>query len=530
MPRVGITAYDVLISCPSDVHDYLEVIHESIDSFNKLFGALNNIHIATKHWSTDSYPESGDKPQELLNKQLVHTCDAAIAIFWTKFGTPTDKHGSGTEEEIEEMLSAGKQVFMYFIDAPINPSNIDMEQYKKVQDFKQRYKDKGLYALVEDKQSLKRELTNHLSMHFIPLISKNNPGIMIKTERPILKIQDINDISGNTFSLITTNLCEGKFATGKRNIIVEEINSLQSMILPSRTQTANIKNEIPDTDDKILGNEGMQKLLELTKKFAPEVRDAEIPERWKTVINGFAIENGLTLEPDFWNIGDLQISTPQISMSLAGYNAPTLKGSEDETARYEKLKAVYLDVVIHNEYREYFAYIDKLSLAKMTVANLGTTFDEDIDIKLTIPKGRLFKYSQLILPGITIIKELIDMNFVDCVFKIREDDNIDGYGYYPPQLSYPDLEIIHPFNNRSASEEYEKNKRKYKAAMDNAFIYKVFETENDILVFHIGYLKHNTRMAFPSVLMFEKAPDKIEYEISSKHSPEIVKGIIEFRS
>ena len=31
-------------------------------------------------------------------------CDAAVAIFWTKFGTPTDKYGSGTEEEIEEML------------------------------------------------------------------------------------------------------------------------------------------------------------------------------------------------------------------------------------------------------------------------------------------------------------------------------------------------------------------------------------------------------------------------------------------
>lgn len=35
---------------------------------------------------------------------------AAVAIFWTKFGTPTDKYGSGTEEEIEEMLSSNKQV------------------------------------------------------------------------------------------------------------------------------------------------------------------------------------------------------------------------------------------------------------------------------------------------------------------------------------------------------------------------------------------------------------------------------------
>ena len=114
MPRIGITAYDLLISCPSDVVDYLEILKESVESFNRTFGAINNIEVVTKHWSTDSYPETGDKPQELLNKQFVRECDAAVALFWTRFGTPTDKYGSGTEEEIEEMLSTGKQVFIYF--------------------------------------------------------------------------------------------------------------------------------------------------------------------------------------------------------------------------------------------------------------------------------------------------------------------------------------------------------------------------------------------------------------------------------
>ena len=106
MPREGVTIYDLLISCPGDISEYLGLLKESVESFNRVFGALNNIEVVTKHWSTDSYPESGDKPQELLNKQLVRECDAAVAIFWTRFGTPTDKYGSGTEEEIEEMLLA----------------------------------------------------------------------------------------------------------------------------------------------------------------------------------------------------------------------------------------------------------------------------------------------------------------------------------------------------------------------------------------------------------------------------------------
>ena len=33
MPRKGITAYDLLISCPGDLLDYLNVIKDSVESF-----------------------------------------------------------------------------------------------------------------------------------------------------------------------------------------------------------------------------------------------------------------------------------------------------------------------------------------------------------------------------------------------------------------------------------------------------------------------------------------------------------------
>lgn len=99
MPRKGITIYDLLISCPGDVLDYFEIMKESVENFNRVFGVLNNIEVVAKHWSTDSYPESGNKPQELLNTQLVRDCDAAVAIFWSRFGTPTDNYGSGTADK-----------------------------------------------------------------------------------------------------------------------------------------------------------------------------------------------------------------------------------------------------------------------------------------------------------------------------------------------------------------------------------------------------------------------------------------------
>lgn len=108
----SVTLYNLLISCPGDVRDEVTLIEAAVDEFNELYADPLGITIKTRHWSKSSYAQSGGKPQALLNEQFVNKCDAAVAIFWTKFGSPTDEYGSGTEEEIEIMLQSGKQVFM----------------------------------------------------------------------------------------------------------------------------------------------------------------------------------------------------------------------------------------------------------------------------------------------------------------------------------------------------------------------------------------------------------------------------------
>lgn len=207
MPRPGITVYDLLISCPGDVHAYAEIIRECVDGFNRTLGDINNAKIEVKHWLTDSFPESGDKPQELLNKQIVRGCDAAVAIFWTRFGTPTDKYGSGTEEEIEEMLSVKKQIFLYFVDESISPSGIDTEQYNKIEEFKKRYRNKGIYCEVRNKEDFKTQFTNHLTLYFLPIITgkkQKNTGIIA----PVLQIQDYYSGKENTASLRNIGLSD----------------------------------------------------------------------------------------------------------------------------------------------------------------------------------------------------------------------------------------------------------------------------------------------------------------------------------
>ena len=49
MPRAGITAYDLLISCPGDVEKYIEVVKECLEGFNTVIGRINNAEIVGRH-------------------------------------------------------------------------------------------------------------------------------------------------------------------------------------------------------------------------------------------------------------------------------------------------------------------------------------------------------------------------------------------------------------------------------------------------------------------------------------------------
>lgn len=56
----NITVYDLLISCPSDVSQYVTLLEEEVNRFNNTFGRAENIIIRTRHWSKDVYSASGD--------------------------------------------------------------------------------------------------------------------------------------------------------------------------------------------------------------------------------------------------------------------------------------------------------------------------------------------------------------------------------------------------------------------------------------------------------------------------------------
>lgn len=531
MPRKNVTAYDLLISCPGDVSKYVDVVRECIESFNITIGRLNSAEIVGQHWSTSSFSQSGDRPQEILNKQFVRDCDAAVAIFWTRFGTPTDKYGSGTEEEIEEMRLAGKQVFTYFVTESVDLNKVDLEQYKKVQDFKAKYEGEekyGTYFTVGNVEELRKLFSNHLTMYFLPIIMGEKEVTTVPAKKSKLNIQDYNSTEEGCAAILHSDYLNGKFVTKMETDIVQKIEKAKSIVLPSRVEEVNCEEkatEIEEKNDKVIEVDGAKLTLKDTDFFKGLTSNAEIREEWKDKILSFANRLGVVIDDTFWNVGNLTISKSLLNPMLGG--GYSLNGSENEKQHYSEIKDIYWKIEELDEYREFLGVIDSYKIVELVLANDGTTFDEDIDVKLHVGKGNIVKKEELPIPGILTIDDFIEMQFTESVFKMRETDSVIGYVGYPmlpPRINY---RINTPFNQPSAEEEYEDSKQKYEDSINQIFCYEIFEKEDeDVLVIHLGYLKHNTKMALPSVLVFKNAPDTISYEISSKHTSEMTCGVL----
>jgi hypothetical protein len=102
--------------------------------------------------------------QELINTRILKDCDLLIGVFWTRLGTPTGNAASGTVEEIEEHINAGKPAMIYFSSKPDAPESIDPEQYSALQTFKKRCLDLGLVEAFDNIIELKDKVNNHLQL------------------------------------------------------------------------------------------------------------------------------------------------------------------------------------------------------------------------------------------------------------------------------------------------------------------------------------------------------------------------------
>ena len=162
MPR-NVTEFGCLLISPGDVEAEREELADTVNRWNAQIGSTLGARIDLVRWETHSVPDMSGEPQAVLNEQIVDDCDMGLALFWSRLGTPTSAHASGSVEEINRLLERGVRVLVYFKSAPIPQDKLNPAEYERLQSAKQDFMAKGILGTFDTVDQLKQHVLLHLT-------------------------------------------------------------------------------------------------------------------------------------------------------------------------------------------------------------------------------------------------------------------------------------------------------------------------------------------------------------------------------
>ena len=491
MPK-NVVQYNMLISCPGDVQDEVSIIERVVEEFNERFTDELGISIQTKHWKKSSYPQSGGKPQDLLNEQFVKDCDLAVGVLWTRFGTPTDQYGSGTEEEINIMLDAQKQVFMYFSEKALQPSKLNAKEYERVQVFKDKYKERGIYYTYGSNDEFEKKILAHLTQYFLSLqkldeLNSNRSSKLIlkgiSTEGALVDNYSIEEFKFDGVPTVETFL--------------KDIKELYRRVMDIPLYEAHRTN---------------QNSLLLWKKV-------NITEDEKNILRQVAAQMSIDITEDFFDLGDLT----EEPTSYAILGGRKLKGTPEEKKKHQLIEEILEkinDVMLWMPIEKAFMGFKCIRLALL---NDGKDIDEDIEILLSFPADAIYQIGELPKLEYSSMQYLVSEMDIQKLFGISGNK---AYKEYSESVKWKSPVVDTHFNPGllGSGRDYEEE---YYNDLESIFEYSFYKEGDHISVkLSVDYIKHHTAVAFPAVIFVKQDISSIPYTISSKKLPDIQEAVI----
>jgi hypothetical protein len=154
---------DVLIASPGDAQSARNAAERECHNWNGARTLSEQIIFRPRRWELDSVSlvHDGTDPQSVLNRQLVDSAHVLIVILRHRLGSPTPRAVSGTAEELERMVQAGKPVHCYFSTQSL-PNNADLEQVQALRNFKHELSRRGLVADFKSLDHLREQIRRAL--------------------------------------------------------------------------------------------------------------------------------------------------------------------------------------------------------------------------------------------------------------------------------------------------------------------------------------------------------------------------------
>ncbi len=137
---------------------------EIVEKWNQLNAETRGLWVKHHHWLTDVYPDLAKRAQDVPNRQIIDPAKIVVAIFWSRFGTPTGIADSGTQEEILRAAGQGKKVMVYFSDLEPKPADADARQLDLLWQFRRSLCPRGIGWSFNSRTKFRELFENHLAL------------------------------------------------------------------------------------------------------------------------------------------------------------------------------------------------------------------------------------------------------------------------------------------------------------------------------------------------------------------------------
>jgi hypothetical protein len=163
---------NVLIASPGDAEAGRDAVEQALHEWNDHRSDAQGVILRPRRWEIASVPISGrGDAQTIINKQIVDEADVVVGIFYHRLGTATTRAISGSVEEVNRAIAAGKPVHLYFSTSNV-PYDADFKQFKALKDFRANMQSAGLIDEFKTEDDLARKVRNaiefDLRMGYVP--------------------------------------------------------------------------------------------------------------------------------------------------------------------------------------------------------------------------------------------------------------------------------------------------------------------------------------------------------------------------
>lgn len=167
MPRT-VTLLKVFVSCPSDLDTEREMVRKAIEELNSDLIDTYQVSLDFMTWPDGFRPGLSTDGQAEINRQLGDDVDIFVGVMGSRFGTPTPRAGSGTEEEFNRAFSrfsadsSQMRLLFYFKRSTSDLFHVDPNQLAQVKSFRERIGRIGLFMDFLNSEEFYGQIRKHL--------------------------------------------------------------------------------------------------------------------------------------------------------------------------------------------------------------------------------------------------------------------------------------------------------------------------------------------------------------------------------